>query len=103
MELILGMIKTKNVLKELKENHGIDLVVKVNNNEIKGKEEEEETYVDEVAEEIFHDDVSRDKKKLEEMLDNLSQEYDFSDLAMEIKNFSIPILIIKQIHGIVLP
>ena len=29
--------------------------------------------------------ISKDKKKLEKMLDSLSQEYDFSELAIEIK------------------
>lgn len=49
------------------------------------EDEEEEKNVDEVAEEIFHEVISKDKKKLEKMIDNLSQEYDFSELAMEIK------------------
>ena len=52
---------TEIALRELKENHGIDLLYnKVN--EMKEAKEEEETYVDEVAEEIFREVVSKDKK-----------------------------------------
>ena len=75
---------TDIVLKELKEDHGIDLL-KVNEEEEEEEEKEKKTYVDEVGEEIFHDVISKDKKKLEKMLDSLSQEYDFSELAIEIK------------------
>ena len=89
---------TDIVLRELKEDHGIDLLKQ----EREEEEEEEEIKIktDEVAEEIFHDVVSKDKKKLEKMLDNLSQEYDFSELAMEIKE--IHILLRKQKRRLVI-
>ena len=68
----------------MKEDHGIDLLKEEKEEEVE-EEEKIKIKTDEVAEEIFHDVVLKDKKKLEKMLDNLSQEYDFSELAMEIK------------------
>ena len=45
----------------MNEDHGIDLL-KEEKEEGEEKKEGKKTYVDEVAEEIFHDVVSKDKK-----------------------------------------
>ena len=74
---------TGNALRELKQNHGIDLLYnKVN--EMEEEKEEEEREDDNVEEEIFLDVIKRDAEKLGELINELSQHSKFTDKAMKI-------------------